>query len=85
MSPYVVGGLNNRRFIDPFYIAQPAWEKGIHGSTNGIDGRYPVIQDKQSPETYVRKKMNEERFQDNIKRAGHNAAIKQQYQLLRFK
>lgn len=29
MSPYVVGGLNNRRFIDPFYIARPAWEKAF--------------------------------------------------------
>ena len=29
--------------------------------------------------------MNEERFQDDIKQVGYNAAIKQQYQLLRFK
>lgn len=85
MSPYVVGGLNNRRFIDPFYIVQPAWEKGIHGSASGIDGRYPVIQDKQSPIDYILGKMNEERFQDDIKQVGYNAAIKQQYQLLRFK
>ena len=85
MSPYVVGGLNNRRFIDPFYIAQPCWEKGIHGSASGIDGRYPVIRDKQSPKTYLLNKMDDKRFQDNIKQVGYNAAIKQQYQLLRFK
>lgn len=85
MSPYVVGGLNNRRFIDPFYIARPAWEKGIHGSENGINGRYSAHRDAIPPLEVLQKEVDKLQFRKKIENIARNAAKKQQYQFLRFK
>lgn len=67
MSPYVVGGLNNRRFIDPFYIARPAWEKGIHGSENGINGRYSAHRDAIPPLEVLQKEVDKLQFRKKLK------------------
>lgn len=85
MSPYVVGGLNNRRFIDPFYIARPAWGKGIHGSENGINGRYSAHRDAIPPLEVLQKEVDKLQFRKKIENIARNAAKKQQYQFLRFK